>query len=229
MGATRGHQSRPGAARAAFQPRRVARARHPGRRPCGRWVRACRRRRPEPPPLTNANGWATRTVLSLDARRQVVSLPAAGSAGCGHNLAVRSGPLVRSAGWWSPPAPMTARGIVFLASGETGMVNVTLWPGAWARLRGVVRRRAALRRACCSARRASFCGARDQIASVAETGGPARPMRAVARLGRQAGWALLDAVGAAAGACGRPGSGTSVCAARPSPRALYHGGRRSWR
>jgi error-prone DNA polymerase len=41
--------------------------------------------------------------------------------------------------------PMTAKGTVFLAlEDETGMVNVTLWPDAWARLRGVVRRNALL-------------------------------------------------------------------------------------
>jgi len=41
--------------------------------------------------------------------------------------------------------PMTARGTVFLAlEDETGMVNVTLWPDAWARLRGVIRRHAIL-------------------------------------------------------------------------------------
>jgi error-prone DNA polymerase len=40
---------------------------------------------------------------------------------------------------------MTARGTVFLAlEDETGMVNVTLWPDAWARLRNVVRRHALL-------------------------------------------------------------------------------------
>ena len=40
---------------------------------------------------------------------------------------------------------MTAKGTVFLAlEDETGMVNVTLWPDAWARLRGVVRRHALL-------------------------------------------------------------------------------------
>jgi error-prone DNA polymerase len=40
---------------------------------------------------------------------------------------------------------MTARGTVFLAlEDETGMVNITLWPDAWARLRGVVRRHALL-------------------------------------------------------------------------------------
>ena len=40
---------------------------------------------------------------------------------------------------------MTAKGTVFLAlEDETGMVNVTLWPDAWARLRGIVRRHALL-------------------------------------------------------------------------------------
>ena len=40
---------------------------------------------------------------------------------------------------------MTAKGTVFLAlEDETGMVNVTLWPDTWARLRGVVRRHALL-------------------------------------------------------------------------------------
>ena len=41
--------------------------------------------------------------------------------------------------------PMTAKGTVFLAlEDETGMVNVTLWPNVWERLRGVVRRHALL-------------------------------------------------------------------------------------
>src|SRR5262249_55445431 len=41
--------------------------------------------------------------------------------------------------------PMTAKGTVFLAlEDETGMVNVTLWPDTWARLRGGVRRHALL-------------------------------------------------------------------------------------
>jgi error-prone DNA polymerase len=40
---------------------------------------------------------------------------------------------------------MTAKGTVFLAlEDETGMVNVTLWPRTWGRLRGVVRRHALL-------------------------------------------------------------------------------------
>jgi error-prone DNA polymerase len=41
--------------------------------------------------------------------------------------------------------PMTAKGTVFLAlEDETGMVNVTLWPDTWQRLRSVVRRHALL-------------------------------------------------------------------------------------
>jgi error-prone DNA polymerase len=40
---------------------------------------------------------------------------------------------------------MTAKGTVFLAlEDETGMVNVTIWPRTWGRLRGVVRRHALL-------------------------------------------------------------------------------------
>ncbi len=40
---------------------------------------------------------------------------------------------------------MTAKGTVFLAlEDETGMVNVTLWPKVWGRLRAVVRRHALL-------------------------------------------------------------------------------------
>jgi error-prone DNA polymerase len=40
---------------------------------------------------------------------------------------------------------MTAKGTVFLAlEDETGMVNVTLWPDTWAKLRGIVRRHALL-------------------------------------------------------------------------------------
>ena len=41
--------------------------------------------------------------------------------------------------------PMTARGTVFLAlEDETGMVNVTLWPDTWQRLRSTIRRHALL-------------------------------------------------------------------------------------
>jgi DNA polymerase III alpha subunit len=89
-------------------------------------------------------------VVGLDARRQVVELyrPALDRLGAVPNAAlddrkpgrVRIGGLVVTR-----QHPMTAKGTVFLAlEDETGMVNVTLWPDIWARLRGVVRRHALL-------------------------------------------------------------------------------------
>jgi error-prone DNA polymerase len=89
-------------------------------------------------------------VLSLDARRQVVELfrPALERLGAVTNasLADRAPGRVRLGGLVvTRQHPMTARGTVFLAlEDETGMVNVTLWPDIWARLRGVVRRHALL-------------------------------------------------------------------------------------
>jgi DNA polymerase III alpha subunit len=89
-------------------------------------------------------------VVGLDARRQVVELyrPALERLGAVTNAAlddlrpgrVRIGGLVVTR-----QHPMTAKGTVFLAlEDETGMVNVTMWPDTWARLRGVVRRHALL-------------------------------------------------------------------------------------
>ena len=89
-------------------------------------------------------------VLGVDARRQVVGLfrPALDRLGAVTNAAladrrpghVRVGGLVVTR-----QHPMTAKGTVFLAlEDETGMVNVTLWPSTWERLRGVVRRHALL-------------------------------------------------------------------------------------
>ena len=89
-------------------------------------------------------------MVGLDARRQVVELyrPALDRLGAVTNAAlddrkpgrVRIGGLVVTR-----QHPMTAKGTVFLAlEDETGMVNVTLWPDTWARLRGVVRRHALL-------------------------------------------------------------------------------------
>jgi error-prone DNA polymerase len=89
-------------------------------------------------------------VVGLDARRQVVEMfrGALERLGAVTNAAladrrpgkVRIGGLVVTR-----QHPMTARGTVFLAlEDETGMVNVTLWPDTWARLRGVVRRHALL-------------------------------------------------------------------------------------
>jgi len=89
-------------------------------------------------------------VVGLDARRQVVSLyrPALKRLGAVPNsdLAERRPGPVRLGGLVvTRQHPMTAKGTVFLAlEDETGMVNVTLWPDTWARLRGVVRRHALL-------------------------------------------------------------------------------------
>ena len=89
-------------------------------------------------------------VVGLDARRQVVSLyrPALERLGAIPNaaLAERRPGRVRLGGLVvTRQHPMTAKGTVFLAlEDETGMVNVTLWPDTWARLRGVVRRHALL-------------------------------------------------------------------------------------
>jgi error-prone DNA polymerase len=90
------------------------------------------------------------SVLSLDAGSQVISLfrPALERLGAVTNasLADRNPGPVRIGGLVvTRQHPMTARGTVFLAlEDETGMVNVTLWPDAWSRLRGVVRRHALL-------------------------------------------------------------------------------------
>ena len=89
-------------------------------------------------------------VLGVDAQRQVVGLfrGALDRLGAVTNASlsdskpgrVRVGGLVVTR-----QHPMTAKGTVFLAlEDETGMVNVTLWPTTWERLRGVVRRHALL-------------------------------------------------------------------------------------
>ncbi|MBA2701529.1 MAG: hypothetical protein H0U58_07500 [Chloroflexi bacterium] len=89
-------------------------------------------------------------VLGVDARRQVVGLfrPVLEQLGAITNAKlvdhrpgrVRVGGLVVTR-----QHPMTAKGTVFLAlEDETGMVNVTLWPNVWERLRGIVRRHALL-------------------------------------------------------------------------------------
>ncbi|HEU4919620.1 MAG TPA: OB-fold nucleic acid binding domain-containing protein, partial [Candidatus Limnocylindrales bacterium] len=89
-------------------------------------------------------------VVGLDARRQVVSLyrSVLDRLGAVPNsaLAERRPGKVRLGGLVvTRQHPMTAKGTVFLAlEDETGMVNVTLWPDTWARLRGVVRRHALL-------------------------------------------------------------------------------------
>ena len=89
-------------------------------------------------------------IVGLDARRQVVSLFRAAldrlGAVTNADLAEqRPGPVRIGGLVVTRQHPMTARGTVFLAlEDETGMVNVTLWPDTWQRLRSVVRRHALL-------------------------------------------------------------------------------------
>jgi error-prone DNA polymerase len=89
-------------------------------------------------------------VVGLDARRQVIALfrEALDRLGAVPNSALaerRPGPVRLGGLVVTRQHPMTARGTVFLAlEDETGMVNVTLWPDTWARLRSVVRRHALL-------------------------------------------------------------------------------------
>jgi error-prone DNA polymerase len=89
-------------------------------------------------------------VVGLDARRQVVELyrPELERLGAVTNAALddrRPGPVRIGGLVVTRQHPMTAKGTVFLAlEDETGMVNVTMWPDTWARLRGVVRRHALL-------------------------------------------------------------------------------------
>jgi DNA polymerase III alpha subunit len=89
-------------------------------------------------------------VIGLDARRQVVGLFRAAldrlGAVTNASLADRRPGHVRVGGLVvTRQHPMTAKGTVFLAlEDETGMINVTLWPNVWERLRGVVRRHALL-------------------------------------------------------------------------------------
>jgi error-prone DNA polymerase len=89
-------------------------------------------------------------VVGLDARRQAVELfrGALERLGAVPNAALadrRPGPVRIGGLVVTRQHPMTARGTVFLAlEDETGMVNVTLWPDTWARLRSVVRRHALL-------------------------------------------------------------------------------------
>jgi DNA polymerase III alpha subunit len=106
---------------------------------------------PPLPPITEVERLGDAyAVVGLDAKRQVIELfrPSLDAMGVvtAANLASRRPGPVRIAGLVvTRQHPMTARGTVFLAiEDETGMVNVTLWPDTWARLRGVVRRHALL-------------------------------------------------------------------------------------
>ena len=106
---------------------------------------------PALPPITESERIGDAyAVLGVDAERQVVALfrPALDRLGAVTNAALadrRSG-RVRIGGLVvTRQHPMTAKGTVFLAlEDETGMVNVTMWPSTWERLRGVVRRHALL-------------------------------------------------------------------------------------
>ncbi len=89
-------------------------------------------------------------VVGLDARRQAVSLfrDALDRLEAVPNAALadrRPGPVRIGGLVVTRQHPMTARGTVFLAlEDETGMVNVTLWPDTWQRLRSTIRRHALL-------------------------------------------------------------------------------------
>jgi len=103
-----------------------------------------------PPPTELERLGDAYAILSLDARRQVMELyrPALDALGALTLAALteRTPGRVAIGGLVvTRQHPMTAKGTVFLAlEDETGMVNVTLWPRTWGRLRGVVRRHALL-------------------------------------------------------------------------------------
>jgi error-prone DNA polymerase len=103
-----------------------------------------------PPPTELERLGDAYAILSLDARQQVLELyrPAlqrSGAVTLGELPGRRPGPVAIGGLVVTRQHPMTAKGTVFLAlEDETGMVNVTLWPTVWGRLRGVVRRHALL-------------------------------------------------------------------------------------
>jgi error-prone DNA polymerase len=103
-----------------------------------------------PPPTESERIGDAYAVVGLDARRQVVTLfrgalDRLGAVHAADLATLPSGPVRIGGLVVTRQHPMTAKGTVFLAmEDETGMVNVTLWPDTWARLRGVVRRHALL-------------------------------------------------------------------------------------
>src|SRR3954454_12111000 len=106
---------------------------------------------PPLPPITESERIGDAyAVLGVDAKPHVIGLfrGALDTLGAVTNasLADRRPGTVRVGGLVvTRQHPMTAKGTVFLAlEDETGMVNVTLWPSTWERLRGVVRRHALL-------------------------------------------------------------------------------------
>ena len=137
-------------------------------------------------------------MIGLDARRQAVGLfrDALDQLGAVTNAALadrRSGPIRIGGLVVTRQHPMTARGTVFLAlEDETGMVNVTLWPDTWQRLRSVVRRHALLLVDGDLQREANVVNvvARSVtplVEASAGTGGPASPagVRAIGQAGRR--------------------------------------------
>ena len=103
-----------------------------------------------PPPTELERLGDAYAILSVDARHQVMELyrPALQTLGAVSLAALgerRPGRVAIGGLVVTRQHPMTAKGTVFLAlEDETGMVNVTLWPRTWGRLRGVVRRHALL-------------------------------------------------------------------------------------
>ncbi len=103
-----------------------------------------------PPPSELERLGDAYAILSLDARHQVMELyrPALrglGAVTLGELADRRPGRVAIGGLVVTRQHPMTAKGTVFLAlEDETGMVNVTLWPAVWGRLRSVVRRHALL-------------------------------------------------------------------------------------
>jgi error-prone DNA polymerase len=103
-----------------------------------------------PPPSELERLGDAYAILSLDARHQVMELyrPALDAMGALSMAALvdrKPGRVAIGGLVVTRQHPMTAKGTVFLAlEDETGMVNVTLWPRVWSRLRGVVRRHALL-------------------------------------------------------------------------------------
>ncbi len=103
-----------------------------------------------PPPTELERLGDAYAILSLDVRHQVMELyrPALlelGALTLGELADRRPGRVAIGGLVVTRQHPMTAKGTVFLAlEDESGMVNVTLWPRTWGRLRGVVRRHALL-------------------------------------------------------------------------------------
>ena len=106
---------------------------------------------PALPPLTEPERLGDAyAVVGLDARLQAVALfrgalDRLGAVTNGSLAERRPGRVLLGGLVVTRQHPMTARGTVFLAlEDETGMVNVTLWPDTWQRMRSVVRRHALL-------------------------------------------------------------------------------------